>query len=89
MDDKEKIFADGLRFSELSEKTPTFIIAKMSVKVEDFTEFMRQHVNNAGYINVDIKVGKTGRTYAELNTFVPQRPAMMSPKEAGEDEIPF
>lgn len=92
MDEREKIFVDGVRLSELSANTPTFIIAKMGFKVDEFTAFLKQHETNNGYVNVDIKLSKNGKMYAELNTYVPQqRPAFMEPKEKddGADAIPF
>ncbi len=71
---EEKKFAKGLFFKK---RTLDFgdIIA-MSVKADDFIEFIKQNTNEKGYCNIDIFPQKPGSTstnshYAALNTWVP------------------
>lgn len=88
----DKVFVNGFRFSELNERTPTFIIAKIGIKVDEFAAFMQQHQKNNGYVNIDIKVGKNGKQYAELNTYVPQKPPAFLDKKGNDvdtSHVPF
>ena len=90
------IFADGIYFKEPSERAPEYIKGSISFKVEEVKKFLDAHVNNAGYVTVDIKVSKGGKTYCALNTFVPQKPNMEREsvtvdisKQDDETSIPF
>ena len=69
----EKIFIGGMRFDLPSEKAPDFVKGKISIKVSDFIEFAEKNQTTSGWINIDLKVGKSGRGYAELNTWKPQQ----------------
>lgn len=64
----EKIFTDGLLFQLPNPQAPDFVKGKLSIKVEDFTKFMKTHANN-GWVNIDLKVSQGGKSYAELNTW--------------------
>jgi len=68
----EKIFVEGLFFKEPNEKVKNFIKANLSFNVVKFTEWLQKQTNERGYVNVDVKVGKTGSIYCELNTWKPQ-----------------
>ena len=72
----EPIFADGIHYSLPRENAPTWVKGTLSFKVEDVKKFLDAHVNNAGFVNVDIKVSKGGKIYCALNTYVPQKPDM-------------
>ena len=67
----EKIFADGLRFELPSEKAPEFIKGRLSFKAPEFIKFLEAHQSNAGWVNVTLKVGQSGKAYAELDTWKP------------------
>jgi hypothetical protein len=72
--DKEKIWADGFSFSLPSpaakEKAP-WIKGKIGVQVEQAIAFLQKHKNSVGYVNIDLKLGKTGNYYLELNDWKP------------------
>lgn len=70
----DKIFPDGLIFKAPRENAPTFVIGSLSVKVEEFKAFLDAHVNNAGWVNLDLLMGKTGKPYIELNTYKAEKP---------------
>ncbi len=72
MSDTEKIFADGFSFKNPSDKAPQFVIGKLSVKVEDAKAFLDKHQDN-GWVNLEIKEAKNGKTYIELSTFKPRK----------------
>jgi len=67
----DKIFADGLRFELPSEKAPDFVKGKLSIKIAEFIPFLEKHQSNAGWVNIDLKVGQSGKAYAELDTWKP------------------
>lgn len=100
MDTKERTFADGFIFKR-NEKAPDFVVGRLSIKVDEAIAFMRSHSND-GWINLDIKYGRTGNAYVELDTFKPksndgfQKPQASKPKtkpqvqeEDDDDELPF
>ncbi len=64
----EKQFASGMRASR-REGTPEFVKASLGIKVEEFIEWLRGVQNGSEWVNIDIKVGKSGKWYAELNTY--------------------
>ena len=67
----EAVFPDGMIFKKPTEKTPEWIKARFSFKVDEFTKFMDTH-NNNGWINVDLKKSKNGKLYLQLNDWKPK-----------------
>ena len=65
----EKIFADGFSFKR-NEKSPDFVVGRMSTKVEEAVAFLRQHEKN-GWVNFNIKTARSGNYYVELDTYEP------------------
>lgn len=68
----DKKFAEGIYFQRKS-TAPSFVIGGLSVKVVEFSQFIQQNSNNAGYCNLDIKQGKSGKYYVELNQWQPTK----------------
>lgn len=64
----EAIFVDGMIFKRPSANAPDYIKGKLSVKVEDFAKFMKQH-EKLGWINIDLKESRAGKYYAQLDTW--------------------
>lgn len=73
MENKEKVFAQGILFdkpSDITKEKAPWIKGKISVKVPDFIVFLNKYQNNAGYVNIDLKKSdKTGNYYLELNNY--------------------
>lgn len=65
----DKIFAAGL-LAKRHDNAPEFVTCSLSVKVDEFTEFLRQHSND-GWVNLQVKVGRSGKMYAELDAWRP------------------
>jgi len=91
----EKQFVNGLRF-EIPVKKPTWLIGKLSVKVNDLIEFLQQNQTEKGWVNIDLKIGRSGKPYAELNTWKPVRNKVVEEEENQEklnnledEEIPL
>ncbi len=97
----DKVFADGIYFDLPREGAPEFVKGRVSFKVAEAVAFLEGNVNNAGYVNIDLKVSQNGKAYAELNQWKPSGDAPVAPVEepatpieypSGEinpDDIPF
>lgn len=66
----EKKFVDGL-FVDVKE-TQYGEIIKLSIKKEQFIDYLMVNVNDAGYVNIDILTNKEGKKYAVLNDYKKQ-----------------
>jgi len=70
MDNTEKLFADGM-FAFETDKD--WLPMRISVSVEQFAKTMIKHKGiaaaNEGRLNIDIKKAKSGKLYAEVNTW--------------------
>lgn len=90
---EEKIFADGFIFKK-KETAPDFVIGSLSLKADEATAFIKKHIKN-GWVNLDIKQGRSGNYYVELDTFEPKAKGdapKSSPKKAApadDEEVPF
>jgi hypothetical protein len=81
----DKIFADGF-IVKRKETAPEFVIASVSVKVDDFGKFVKEH-EDKGWINMDIKKSQSGKLYAELNTWKPDQ--KVEKVAQGKDDLPW
>ena len=66
--EKEVKFVKGMIFKKPGENAPDFIKGNISVKVDEFTEFMNENVSN-GWINIDLKKSREGKLYLQLNDY--------------------
>lgn len=64
---KEKVFADGFRFSR-RENAPDFVVGQLSARVEDAIAMLRRN-EKGGWVNMNIMIGRTGNYYLEVDTF--------------------
>lgn len=62
-----KNFVDGL-IVKRNEKAPTWIVCGLSFKAEEFVKYIMANAKN-NWLNVDVKLSKGGKYYAELNTY--------------------
>ena len=68
----EKINVKGL-FAKRNEKAPEFVICGLSVKTDDFIQFLKENTNEKGYVNLQILRSKDkGTLYAVVDTFEPK-----------------
>lgn len=67
-----KVFANGLIFKKPGQKAPSWIIGNVSVKVDEFINFLNEHNYGSEWVNLEIKESKTGKVYCELSTFDPK-----------------
>ena len=68
----EKNYAKGL-FVKRNEKAPDFVVCKLSIKTDDFIQFLKENTNEKGYVNLQVLKGKDkGTFYANVDTFTPK-----------------
>lgn len=79
----EPVFADGFMFKR-NPNAPDYVIGQMSVKVEEAIKFLQAKSKN-GWVNIDIKRGRSGKEYCQLSTFERKQPSQNTPS----DESPF
>tara|TARA_R100000656_G_scaffold24123_1_gene21349 strand:- start:246 stop:479 length:234 start_codon:yes stop_codon:yes gene_type:complete len=58
-----------------------FIKCSINIKKKEFVDWLQKQDPNEEYVKIDVKVGKTGKWYAEKNTWKPPKPR--------EEEKPF
>lgn len=85
---EEKVFAKGLIFKAPRPKAPSYVKGSLSVKVDEFKAFLDEHTKN-GWVNINLKEAKSGKYYAELDTWVPNKDRVAAePEGAAGEEIP-
>lgn len=89
MENQERIFADGFIFKR-RETAPEFVIGNLSVKVDDAIAFLKNN-EKKGWVNLNIKRGRSGNPYVELDTYEPSNTKKPEPakKEEEDEGLPF
>lgn len=67
----DKHFPEGLIFKLPHPNAPDFVKGQVSVKVKEFKKYLERV--NGEWLNLDLKVSKEGKPYAEVNTFKPDK----------------
>lgn len=67
---KEKIFADGFSFKR-NENAPDFVVGRLTMKSDEAIAFIKTNTKN-GWVSIDIKQGRSGNYYCELDTYEPK-----------------
>lgn len=91
---QERTFADGFIFKR-RDTAPEWVIGSISVKVDDAITFLKNN-EKKGWVNLNVKKGRSGNPYIELDTFEPNKakqeaappPPAAEPEEEGGD-LPF
>ena len=89
-------------FAKRNEKAPDFVVCSLSVKTDEFIQFLRENTNDKGYVNLQVlKSRDKGTLYAVLDTFEPKTTATPAQTKkvanndpfqngnSGDDDIPF
>ncbi len=88
----------GFFIKDPNERAPEYVKKKVSVNVGQFTQWLKEHQNDRGYVNFDLLEAKSGQWYLKEDTWQPnnsgqsgsnnqQRPDSSS--GSFEDDIPF
>lgn len=68
---KEIVFVEGMYFKLPSVNAPEWIKGKLSIDCDEFAHFINDHRNKGGYVNIELKIAKTGKPYCELDLWEP------------------
>lgn len=92
-------FVDGLIVKAPHERAPDFVKASISIKVEDLGMWLRaKHKAGEEWVNIDVKVAKSGKWYAAVSNFkkdkgaAPKKPAASTPaakRVLDDSDIPY
>lgn len=90
----ETKFVNGLWFNQPNGNAPDFIIADMSIHVDNFIKWLKQQeTTEKGYVKITGKRSKDGKYYAELNTWKPKENDVPVADQSGSgdntDDLPF
>lgn len=95
---KDKEFPKGFYYKESHANAPDFVKGGASIKVDEFIKYLKSV--NRDWLNLDFKISRDGKPYAEVNTFEPtsrgdepRTPTTEPVREAkpveDDDEMPF
>lgn len=65
-----KKFIRGL-FTSRRDNAPSFVLASLSFKTEQFIEWLKENTNASGYCNIDVLQGQDGKPYCKHNDWQP------------------
>lgn len=68
---KEPIFPDGLIIKQ-NQNSPEWVIGKLSINVDELIPFLTTH-QKKGWVNLEMKISKSGKPYCELDTWEPEK----------------
>ena len=85
-------FVDGLFVKAPHDNAPDFVKCTISIKRKDLGNWLRKKTDE--WINLDVKVSKDGKWYAQINTWKkPEATSTEAPaqerKSFEDDDIPF
>ena len=72
-----------------SDRSPDFVICKMSINVAQFREWMQAHMKanpSEEWINMDFLVSRAGKGYAKLDNWKPEQAPEQQPVS---EDVPF
>ena len=68
----EKKFAKGFYGTMKPQNAPSFVLGRVSIKVEDAIQWLQENKNDKGYVNLDINEGRDGKLSIFINEFKPK-----------------
>jgi len=83
----ENKFVDGLIIKAPHPKAPEFVKGAISIKREALIAWLTTQTEE--WINLDIKVAKTGKWYASVNEWKKPEQKLNSQNPINTDEVPF
>lgn len=94
MSEQEKVFVDGMIFRLPREGAPDFVKGSLAFSVEKMKAWLDQNKDDRGWVNVNLKVGRSGSEYAELDTWKPKDgehlgDKIKEPSTVGNTSVPY
>ena len=70
------VFAKGISFFKPHQNAPDFVIGNISIKGAELVPWLRENhkalANKDGYINLSVKMSKSGRPYVCVDSYKPK-----------------
>jgi hypothetical protein len=82
----EASFADGMIIKARNPNAPDYVIAKVSIKVDEFKETLDAN-NKNGWVNIEMLISKGGKPYAKIDTWEPS--SQQQPQQQPAPPPPF
>ena len=82
----DKVFAKGLYVKPPTDNAPDFVKFGLSIKRQEVMDWLRGQSDE--WINLQVKEAKSGKWYAEVNTWKPE-PNKSRFDESLDEDIPF
>ena len=82
----DKVFIDGMMVRKAPDGAPDFILCKGVFKVAEMVAFLNANATD-GWVNFEIKEARSGKLYAELDTWKPTK--QDEPPQSNDEDIPF
>lgn len=86
---EESTLPKGIFLKPPHSGAPSWIKGQIGIKAEEFIDWLKQNVNDRGYVNLDLKESKAGKLYLDLNTYVSRETAPEPAPVDVEDGNPF
>jgi hypothetical protein len=84
---KERIFAKGF-YVKQNPQAPDYVIGNLSIKADEAIEFIKEHTNDRGWVNLSMMKSKEeGKAYIELNTYEPKQQETFVPDALQDDPL--
>jgi hypothetical protein len=84
---KERIFAKGF-YVKQNPQAPDYVIGNLSIKADEAIEFIKEHTNDRGWVNLSMMKSKEeGFAYIELNTYEPKQQETFVPDAPQDDPL--
>lgn len=80
---EDSTFAEGFLFKTRANQ-PSYVVGRLSVKIDEAIPFLKQHQKD-GWVNLEIKIARSGNPYIVLDTF---RKSQEAPDHAASKELP-
>ncbi|MGV8130553.1 MAG: hypothetical protein ACP5N7_00455 [Candidatus Pacearchaeota archaeon] len=84
----QKEFPSGIRFTDPHPKAPSFIMGKVSFKVDEFIQYLQEKADN-GWVNLILKESQKGTKYFELDTWKPGTTEKYKPQEKVDNHMAY
>jgi hypothetical protein len=84
---KERVFAKGF-YVKQNPQAPDYVIGNLSIKADEAIEFIKEHTNDRGWVNLSMMKSKEeGKAYIELNTYEPKQQETFVPNAPQDDPL--
>ena len=79
-------FVNGLIFKLPRDNAPDFVKGSLSIRREELITFLQTETDE--WINLDLKVSKAGKPYAQVNDFKPESRQDVTKQQSAESQQP-